>query len=81
MRGIFQEKTLQRVLSMPVLLTIYMESVDGIHILIVSYSIMCPIPLRRLLPETFCRGDILLGDVLLQRDVLLRRRYVEETFC
>ncbi len=43
MRGIFQEKTLQRVLSMPVLLTIYLGSVDGIRILFVSYSIMCPI--------------------------------------
>jgi hypothetical protein len=39
-----------------------------------------------LLPETFCRGDVLLGDILLQGDVLLRRhfvrrRFVEETFC
>jgi hypothetical protein len=34
-----------------------------------------------LLPETFCRGDVLLGDVLLQGDVLLRRRFVKETFC
>jgi hypothetical protein len=34
-----------------------------------------------LLPETFCRGDDLLGDVLLQGDVLLRRRFVKETFC
>ncbi len=25
-----------------------------------------------LLPETFCRGDVLLGEVLLQGDVLLR---------
>ncbi len=33
------------------------------------------------LPETFCRGDVLLGDVLLQGDVLLRRRFVKETFC
>jgi hypothetical protein len=39
-----------------------------------------------ILPETFCRGDVLLEDVLLQGDVLLqrrfdRRRFVEETFC
>jgi hypothetical protein len=34
-----------------------------------------------LLPENFCRGDVLLGDVLLQGDVLLPRRFVEETFC
>ncbi len=34
-----------------------------------------------LLPEMFCRGDVLLGDALLQGDVLLRRRFVEETFC
>jgi hypothetical protein len=34
LRGIFQGKTLQRVLSMPVLLAFYMESVDGIRILL-----------------------------------------------
>jgi hypothetical protein len=28
-------------------------------------------------PETFCRGDVLLGDVLLQGDNLLRRRFVK----
>jgi hypothetical protein len=31
--------------------------------------------------EMFCRGDVLLGDVLLQGEVLLRRRFVKETFC
>jgi hypothetical protein len=31
--------------------------------------------MSRLLPETFCRGDVLLGDVLLWR------RFVTETFC
>ncbi len=34
-----------------------------------------------LLLETFCRGDVLLGDILLQGDVLLRRRFVRETYC
>jgi hypothetical protein len=34
-----------------------------------------------LLPKTFCGGDVLLGVVLLQRDVLSRRRFVKETFC
>ncbi len=32
-------------------------------------------------PRRFIARDVLLGDVLLQGDVLLRRRFVKEMFC